>query len=161
MMRNGFNLLMALFMILILGGAAVLTMKYVSISARHTADSYVREQAEIFARSVLEATILKMEGFDRSSGDCLKTLSFQSPDGKFDAAVAVTRYYLYKGVDNDGSTLASCKDSGGNTLVTSIQTPESHGYAMIEIVVTTNKNNEKIGDFVNPVRITLRSLQHP
>lgn len=155
MMRRGFNLLMALFMILILSGAAVLTMKYVSISAKHTADSYIREQAEMFARSVLEATILKIEGFDRSGGSCLSSLTFQSPDGKFNANVSISKYYLFNGKDNDGSTLSSCP------ITSPIETPESHGYVTIEIVVTTNKSSNKIGDYINPVRVTLRSLQHP
>ena len=143
-------------MILVLSGAAVLTMKYVSIGAKHIADSYIKEQAEIFARSVLEATILKIEGYDRSTNsDCLKSLSFSSPDSKFNADVSINRYYLYDGSDNDGSTLNNC------SIVTSIDTIESHGYTLIEVVVTTNKNSSKIGDFITPVRVVLRSLQHP
>ena len=155
-MRRGFNLLMAIFMILVLSGAAVLTMQYVSIGAKHVADSYIKEQAEIFARSVLEATVLKIEGYDRSTNsDCLQTLSFSSPDGRLNAQVSITRYYLYQGKDNDGSARANC------SIVTPINSIESHGYTMIEIVVTTNKNNNKIGNFIAPVRVVLRSLQHP
>ena len=81
--HKGFNLAMALGMILLLSAAGVLTIKYISISAKHTADSYIKEQADIFAQSVLEATILKIQGHDRANpsavagtldGDCIKQM---------------------------------------------------------------------------------------
>lgn len=146
---------MAIFVILLLSGAAVLTLKYVSIHAKHTADSYIKEQAEIFMQSVIEATILKIEGYDRSSGSCLKTLKFYDNDKRFIADVNITKYYLYNGKDNNGNSL-SC---GG--IVKSISTEESHGYVIIEVVVETNNSNPKIKGFVSPVRIAERTLQRP
>ena len=167
-MRNAFNLLMAIGMILLLSGAAIMTLKYVSISAKHISDSYIKEQAEIFAQSVMEATILKIEGHDRTSAstdnsaetfndNCIKSLNFNSPldstnKSKFHADVTIEKYYLYNGVDNDG--VARC-----GTLNTNISTRESHGYVMIEIVVTTNPNNKKVEQ--SNIRIVKRSLQRP
>ena len=164
-MRNAFNLIMAIGMILILSGAAIMTLKYVSISAKHISDSYIKEQAEIFAQSVIEATILKIEGIDRKishaddsaetfEGNCIKTLNFNSADDKFHADVTITKYYLYKGVDNDGQY--HCNDTN---LDVNISTRESHGYVMIETVVTTNPNNEKVNQ--SNIRIAKRSLQRP
>ncbi len=153
-MRSGFNLLMALFIILILAGASVLTLKYTSISAKHFADSYIKEQAEIFSQSVLETTLLKIEGTDRSD-KCLTTLTLTSADGKFDADVNVTKYYLY-GDDYDNATGTDC-----DSVKQEIQTEESNGYVLIEIVVQTNSSNSKIGSYVSPVRIVTRSLQRP
>lgn len=147
---------MAIFVILLLSGAAVLTLKYVSIHAKHTADSYIKEQAEIFMQSVIEATILKIEGYDRSSGNCLQTpLKFYDNDKRFIADVNITKYYLYNGKDNNGNSL-SC---GG--IVKSISTEESHGYVIIEVVVETNNSNPKIKGFVSPIRIAERTLQRP
>jgi len=155
-LRKAFNLLMAIFILLILSGAAALTLKYVSIHAKHTADSYIKEQAEIFMQSVLEATILKIEGYDRSSNsDCEKNLKFYSDDKRFIADVNITRYYLYKGKDNNGLGLSNCN------RVKPIDTEESHGYTLIEVVVETNSTNPKIKGFVSPIRITTRSLQRP
>ncbi len=165
-MRRGFNLLMAIGIILILSGAAIMTLKYVSISAKHISDSYIKEQAGIFAQSILEATILKIEGHDRNAsstnnsaetfdGNCTKSLVFNSSDGKFHADVNITKYYLYNGVDNDGKYHCS-----SNSLDANISTSESHGYVMIETVVTTNKNNAKIKGST-PIRIVKRSLQRP
>jgi len=153
-MRSGFNLLMAIAMILILSGAAIMTLKYVSISAKHISDSYIKEQAEIFAQSIMEATILKIEGHVRNaSSSCLNNLVFHSADSKFDANVTISKYYLYNGVDNDGGNYCA-------GLNVNINTRESHGYVMIETVVTTNQNNAKIKGST-PVRIVKRSLQRP
>ncbi len=147
--------MMAIFMILILSGAAVLTLKYVSISAKHITDSYIKEQAEIFMQSVIEATILKIQGYDRTSGNCLKRLTFYSSDNRFIADVNITTYYLYHGKDND-KTNNYC---GSSTKA--IDTEESHGYVIIEAVVETNSSHPKIKDFVMPVRLTKRTLQRP
>jgi len=153
--RGGFNLLMAIMMILILSGMAIMTMKYVSISAKHISDTYIQEQAEIFAQSVLEGTILKIEGYERNSTThCLQKLDFNSSDGRFHADVNITQYYLYDGKDNDGEH-NYCGD-----LTQDINTSESHGYVMIETIITTNQKNNKIKGST-PVRIVKRSLQRP
>jgi len=155
-LRRAFNLIMAIGMILLLSGAAILTMKYVSISAQHITDSYVKEQAEIFAKSILEASLLKIEGYDRSTNkDCLREFDAQSADNRFLAKVYIEHYYLYNGEDNDGSTLDNC------TIDENISTSESHGYVVVEVVVTTNESHAKIKNFVTPIRIVMRSLQRP
>jgi competence protein ComGF len=149
-MRSAFNLLMAIFMLLVLSGITVLTLKYVSISSKHFADSYTQEQAEIFLQSVIEATLLEIEGTQRD-GTCATLLSddsFTSADGKFDANVTIERYYLYHGEDNDGSDLSSC------SLVKSIDTRESHGYIMMHVVIGSQKA-------FSPIRVVYRGLQRP
>ena len=152
-MRSGFNLLMALFIILILAGASVLTLKYSSISAKHFADSYIKEQAEIFAQSVLETIILKIEGTDRSQ-KCLTDFNLTSADEKFTGHVNISKYYLY-GDDYDDATACS------SSVKQKIKTEESNGYVLINIVVETNASNSKIGNYISPVRIVTRSLQRP
>ncbi len=149
-MRSGFNLIMAIFILLILSGATVLTLKYVSISSKHFADSYTQEQGEIFVQSVTEATLLKIEGKERdgSCGSLLSGWSCSSADGKFDATVTIERYYLYKGEDNNGDDLSSC------SIVTSIDTSESHGYIMMHVIITSQKA-------FSPIRIVYRGLQRP
>lgn len=150
-MRRGFNILMAIFMLLLLGGLGALTLRYARISSKHFADSYVKEQAQLFMDSVIEYTIMKIEGYDRSSNnDCLQSLVFDSPDGRFEAKVAIKRYYLYHGKDNKNNTL-NC------SVVEPIKSPESHGYVLLEVIVTT-KPDAKV---VSPVRITRRVLQRP
>ena len=106
-MRKGFNLIMAIFMLLVLSGITVLTLKYVSIGSKHFADSYLQEQAEIFLQSVVEATLLEIEGHERDGTSCnsfVKRKNFISANNMFDANVTIDRYYLYEGKDNNGTT---------------------------------------------------------
>jgi len=153
-MRNAFNLLMAIFMILLLAGASVLILKYTSISAKHFADSYIKEQAEIFSQSVLETTLLKIEGTDRSS-ECLTTLTLKSEDSKFIADINITKYYLY-GKDYTNATGTNCSN-----VKKEIESEESNGYVLIDIIVQSNSSEAKIGKYISPVRIVTRSLQRP
>lgn len=153
-MRNGFNLLMAIFIILILAGASVLTLKYTSISSKHFADGYMKEQAEIFSQSVLETTILKIEAVERNV-TCLTEFNLSSSDNKFIADVNIARYYLY-GDDYDDASATTC-----DSVKKEIQTEESNGYVLINIVVETNNSNPKIKNYISPVRIVTRSLQRP
>ncbi len=140
---------MAIFILLLLAGLGVLTMKYVKIKAHHYADSFIKEQAELFADSVVEATLLKIEGVDRVTEGCKTSFGFVSPDKRFEANVSVLRYYLYKGLDNDRKSY--CFN------VVAVQTRESHGYVLLELNVTTRSGAR----VQNPVRIHRRTLQRP
>jgi len=154
-MRRGFNLIMAIFILLILSGATVLTLKYVSISSKHFADSYIQEKGELLLQSVIEATLLKIEGKQRD-GTCSSLLTeWNGSDEDFDFNVTIERYYLYKGEDNNGDDLyTSCQDIGSD-LVQKIDTRESHGYIMMHVVITRDKK------VFSPIRIVYRGLQRP
>jgi hypothetical protein len=147
---------MAIFMLLILSGATVLILKYVSISSQHFADSYTQEKGEIFLQSVIEATLLQIEGTKRDGtcGSLFKGWSRQSADGKFTANVMIERYYLYKGEDNNGDDLYTSCTNSGSSLVEKIKTKESHGYVMMQVIITSNKA-------FSPIRIVYRGLQRP
>lgn len=152
-MRNAFGLPQALMIILFIGAIVTVTMKYASIGAKHYADSYTREQAELFMQSATEAALFKISGYNRqTNNDCLKTVSIDSSDGKFHADANITAYYLYEGKDNNGSVLNNCD------RVVSIETPESHGMVSMNVVVESNATNPKV---LHPVRLTRRSLQRP
>ena len=142
-------MMMAIFMLLMLSGIGVLAIKYASIHAKHFADSFIKEQAQLFKDSVIETTLLKIEGIDRRGGQCPKKFDFISPDGRFEANVTILHYYLYNGKDNDGSS--SCANA------IAIKTPESHGYVEMEVVVSTRAGAK----VQNPIRIYDRSLQRP
>jgi len=147
-------MLFALFILLLLSFLVVLGMRFVKIKARHFSDSYNKEQALLFMDSVIEGVIMQIQGFDRSGGSCLRSLRIESEDGRFEANVTIRKYYLYKGLDNDQSTdlKALCPD-----VVESILTPQSHGYVLMDVVVSST-DHAKIG---RPIRIVRRTLQRP
>lgn len=151
-MRRAFGLPQVLLIILFIGGIVSVTMRYASLGAKHYADSYTREQAELFLQSATEAALLQISAYARTAnpGGCLQTLSIQSPDGRFNAAVTVEQYYLA-----DGTT---CTDALGNVFSTAIQTEESNGMVSMKVVVTSNNANAKI---LHPIRLERRSLQRP
>lgn len=148
-MRYAFGLPQVLLIILFIGGIVSVTMRYASLNAKHYADSYTREQAELFLQSATEAALLRIGAYNRNGGDCMKNLNVISSDGRFSAAVTVERYYLAAG---------SCS----NVPVTTIQSEESHGMVSMNVVVTSidpkTDPAKKIG---NPVRLLRRSLQRP
>lgn len=145
-MRSAFGLPQALMIILVVSGIVTVTMKYASINAQHYADSYTREQGELFLQSATEAALLRIGAYNRSGGTCMSDLNVSSIDHKFNANVTIERYYLA-----DGTTCS-------NVPFQSIQTEESHGMVSMNIVVESNVSNPKI---FHPVRLIRRSLQRP
>jgi hypothetical protein len=145
-MRTAFGLPQALMIILIVSGIVTITMKYASINAQHYADSYTREQAELFMQSATEAALLRISAYNRSDGTCMKNISITSSDHKFDANVTVERYYLA-----DGTTCS-------NVNFDPVQTEESHGMVTMNVIVESNASNPKI---LHAVRLIRRSLQRP
>lgn len=144
-MRRGFGLPQVLLIILFIGGIVSVTMRYSSIGAKHYADSYTREQAELFLQSATEAALLRISAYDRSGGTCMPNLTVHSSDGKFDANVTIERYYLA-----DGTVC-------GGSLSQAIQTEESNGMVSMRVIVTSNTNVK----ILHPIRLERRSLQRP
>ncbi len=130
-------------MLLLLSGLAVLTLSYARLHAKFFADSYNKEQAQIFMQSALEATLMRIEA---NKSD----LHFLSEDGRFEATAVVERCYIYQGSEHNNS---NCTPA--NTEV--IQTPQSNGYMLLRLTVQS-RPNPKIS---TPIRITQRSLQRP
>lgn len=145
-MRRAFGLPQVLLIILFIGGIVSVTMRYASLGAKHYADSYTREQAELFLQSATEAALLQISGRNRTTQGCLNDLNITSTDNRFSAQITVEKYYLADGT--------SC----GGTLSEPIQTEESNGMVSMKVVVTSNNANAKI---LHPIRLERRSLQRP
>lgn len=145
-MRTAFGLPQALMIILVISSIVTVTMKYASINAQHYADSYTREQAELFMQSATEAALLRISAYDRSGGNCMSDLNISSSDNRFNAAITVDRYYLA-----DGSVC-------NNTPYSAIQSEESNGMVSMKVVVQSNASNPKV---LHAIRLERRSLQRP
>ena len=139
--------MMAIFMLLLLAGLAMITMKYVRIHARHFVDSYNKEQAQLFMQSVIESALMQIEG-TRRNGGCIQNLDYIAPDNRFEANVTVEKYFIYKPSKND---IDSCG------VVQEIETPQSNGYILMRVVVESRKGAKVL----SPIRITKRTLQRP
>jgi hypothetical protein len=138
------GLIQAMIMMLLVSGMMLLVLKYASISAKHTADSYLHEQAELYLNSSIEKALLAISAYDRSAGDCYATYSDSNSNrGKvFSVNITMERYYLYN-------------ESCSNVDYTTITTPESHGMLIMDVEV-----NATI-DGILTTRILRRTLQRP
>jgi len=63
-MRRGFGILQALAIMLLLAGLLTIMLKYARIGVRHTAESYLREQTELFLQSSIEQALLEISDSD-------------------------------------------------------------------------------------------------
>lgn len=154
-MRQGFGLIQALIVIVLISGIMVIAMKYAQVTVKQTSDLYVRESADLFMDSAVELSLLAISGYDReTNNNCLKDVFILSPDQRFKANVSIVHYYLFNGVDNNGSWYVTCNDRN-----ISIQTEESHGMVMLEVTVETNATHPK--NQGKQIRLTRRTLQRP
>lgn len=146
-MRRGFGLIQALMIIILVGGILAIAMKYGKVSAKQTGDIYVREAAELFMNSAVELTLLAISGYERNATTkCLHEVHITSPDQRFTADVNITKYFLFKDEYCDERTQI-------------IDTEDSHGMVMLEVVVNTNPSHER--NKGKRVRLTRRTLQRP
>lgn len=148
-MRRAFGLVQALIVIVMISGIMTIAMKYATISVKQTGDLYAKESAELFMDSAVELTLLAISGKDRSTG-CLRDVNITSVDGRYKANVTIANYYLLNGSLDYGYCGA---------LSIPIQTEETHGMVILEMIVETNATHPK--NQGKNIRLTKRTLQRP
>jgi hypothetical protein len=85
-------------------------------------------------QSVIENSILAIEGYDRkSNNNCLENINFEDDRGLFEANVSVLRYYCYEKSDD-----CPC----ANTKL--IKTDISHGYVLLKVKVSSKDKKVKL-----------------
>jgi len=144
-MRRAFSLITAIFIILIISTLMMLMLSLSAQSAKQTTDIYLKEQAELLARSATEFAILAISGHERNStSKCVEKIDIQYPknDPTFDINVSL----LYIGNN------LPCTPT--NILNNGIATDDSNGTVIIDTVVTTLQSDE-------PIRFHRRTIQKP
>ena len=152
--KKGFGLWQAMMIILIISGLMVVVLKYSRIAAQHTADTYVREQLELYLNSAIEMTLLQISLTPKTS--CLVNFSSSTTPQlppvikkgvTYSANVEVKKYYLFEGIDEF--------DSGSCSIEERIKTEQTHGMVLMEIEATASVD----GNITS--RILRRTLQRP
>ena len=158
--RTAFSIIHVILIIVIMAGMLSLTLRYANISVRHTSDSYLREEAELFMRSAIELSLYTISSYSRNANsNCLEDITINSPliganPSRFIATVRVTDYYLVNG----SSDYNMCSANGGaNTTYHPISTDDSHGMVSLEIIVETNPLHPR--NRQHSVRIVRKTLQ--
>ncbi|HIC43737.1 MAG TPA: hypothetical protein EYO73_05475 [Sulfurimonas sp.] len=150
--KKGFGLWQAIMIILIISGLMMVVLKYSRIAAEHTADTYVRQQLELYLNSVVEMTLLEISLRDKTN--CISN-DYSPPTVEkrkviYSANVEVTKYYLLSGVPEFGINNVNC-----SAMIINIESEETHGMVMIEIEALATIDGNVIS------RILRRTLQRP
>jgi len=149
MKSRGFGLIQAMMIMLLVSGMMLGVLKYASISAKHTQDTYVREQAELFLSSSIEKTLLAISAYDRNTTNgCISFVNdTKTKRGvSYNADVNITKYYLLAGSDDAGYC---------GSLTKEITSEETHGMVMLEVTVTATMDDNKT------IRLIRGTLQRP
>lgn len=160
-MRKAMGLIQAIMIILVVSGMMLIVLKYASVSSRHIADTYIKEQNQLFLQSAIEQTLLKISFHDRSTACLANDMIPYSPTTvtkrgvTYSATVNIRKYYLQTGSPD----LVFCTGTGDPVqdigIEIELSSNNSHGMALLEIVSTATKD----GDIVS--RILRRTLQQP
>jgi hypothetical protein len=148
MMRRGFGLITAIIILVAVATLMSLMVVLSSASLKHTTDIYLKEQAELLARSAVEYTLLAISGHDNNNS-CIENVNISYPNSATPTHEAnVTVYYFFKGAP------ANCN----HVLVNNIATKESNLTALIDVKVSVDMNNTGITE---PIVIHRRTIQKP
>lgn len=123
--KSGFTLIMAIFMLVAIAGFMTLMLSYSSQNLKRTTDTYEREQAQLLARSATEYALLAISAHTRNlANGCISTIN-----STFNAFTISTKIH-YMGL---GALGTSC----GANYVSTVDTPESNGTVIIDVLVKT------------------------
>jgi len=133
-LRRANVLLWVVVILVLISTLLAVVMKVAFIQVKHTSDSYMVQRAELFMQSVIENSILAIEGYDRKSkGNCLESINFEDDRGLFEANVSVLRYYCYEKSDD-------CPCANAKLIKTDI----SHGYVLLKVIVSSKDKKVKL-----------------
>ncbi|CZE47145.1 type IV pilus modification PilV family protein [Campylobacter geochelonis] len=156
-MKRAFTLIMAMFFIVILATLGMLALSLSTQTAKQSTDIYLREQAELLARSATEFAVMAMQAHSytpaRSNGEhCLETVDITYPTADnplFKGRVQI--YYL--------NPLLGCRAArtiGDRNLTAATTTSITDNIAMLDVTI---QSTEEAGS--EPIRYFRRTIQRP
>jgi hypothetical protein len=144
-MRKGFSLITAIIIMMTVSLLMTMMVSLSNVTVKTTTDIYLKEQAELLARSATEYALLAVSGHDNHQS-CIEKIDMLYPNAATPThEMNVTLWYM-------GSGLANC----GHLLDNNLSTPESNLTAIVDVVVTVDQNNTGITE---PIRLHRRTLQ--
>ncbi|MDP1615152.1 MAG: hypothetical protein Q8L68_05080 [Methylococcales bacterium] len=146
--RPGMAMIMAIFFIIIIGGIMAIVINLTSQTSQRTTNVYLHEQAVALTRSATEYALLAVSGHNHNQlQNCINRIDAQYPSAAnpmFDINISLS----YIGF---GGLTGTCDD-----YIATIQTPESNGSILMDVVVTTNTDSNISTE---PIRYHRRTLQ--
>lgn len=148
-MRRGFSLVTAIVILITVATLMTLMMTLSSTTTKSTMDIFLKEQAEILARSSTEYALLAISGHEtNSTTGCLENIFIHYPNSTTPThEINISIAYI-------GSSIPNCT----NVLENNIETNESNMTAIIDTIVSVDMNNTGATE---PIRIHRRTIQKP
>ena len=145
-MRRGFGLITAIIILMTVASLMALTISLSSSTVKNTTDIYLKEQAELLARSATEYALLAISGHDNSI-NCIQNINIAYPKNvpNHTHEANLTIYYI-------GNAIPSCANILDNTIATN----DSNLTVLIDTTVTVNPSLT-----TEPIRVHRRTLQKP
>ncbi|MDL0089170.1 hypothetical protein [Campylobacter gastrosuis] len=141
-MKRGFALIIAIVFVVLIASLGVLAMILSTTASKQSADMYVKDQVEIYAKSFTEYAVLRLLTHDFNTG-CLDEINGDSK------TYAATKLKLNAKITYYGK-IGNCT---GISLTGDNKNPSS-GTVMIDVFVTNDTNKE-----ILPIRYHKRTLQ--
>ncbi|RUM64621.1 MAG: hypothetical protein DSZ03_04040 [Sulfurimonas sp.] len=135
--RSGFAMLMAIFVIVIVGTLMALMISMSATSLKRTTNLYLHEQAVLLARSATEYAILAISGTDRTAGCLTNINTAYDPSGAGNNMFTITTTIRYIGLSG-GNAANECTVAENFIPNANVTAPESKGSALIDVVVTSD-----------------------
>lgn len=117
--RKAFAMILAIFVLVLVAMGGVLILGNASINSKSIGDNYVHAQAELLADSATEYAVMRAQGFDTTTGNCLNTLDITVQDASGASAYSITVNYQYsfKGAKPNNQCSLLAENTGNATMV--------------------------------------------
>ena len=143
--RGAFAMIMAIGALVVIGGIMALSLSLSTQTSNRTADIYLYEQTQLYAKSAVEKTLLDIA----ANLPCVKLTNTQlNYNIATDYTINTSVQYIY----NLATTCTNVAVLQRGTSYTTVSTPEQDGSVIIDITVTTNAGSE-------PIRYFRRTIQ--
>ena len=144
-MRSGFSLITAIIIMMTVSMLMTMMVSLSTVTVKSTTDMYLKEQAELLARSATEYALLAVSGHDNHKS-CIEQINIYYPSRTNPThEMNVTLWYM-------GSGLVNCNHILDNNL----STDDSNLTAIVDVVVSVDQNNTGITE---PIRLQRRTIQ--
>ncbi len=147
LLKKGFGIITAIIVVMAISGIVMLILMLASGRVKKTTDEYLNLQAKLLADSAVEYAIMRIEGFDRSGGGCLKQVNITA--NPFDINISI-KYFMTQDL---AASLPSCQSA---ILTPYITEYSANGTALLDIYVTYKDKTSN-----ETIKIHKRTVQKP
>lgn len=148
MKKRGFGLITAIVLLVLIATVGTMILSIAATSSKKATDDFQRIQAEMLARSATEFAVMRVQGFDRSSGNCLENLDISATPFN----INVTVNYLGSGFDTTKCT---------HVYDNAVSDLSLNGTVILDVVVTEQMPADQSTWNKEPIRIHKRTIQKP